>query len=250
MALHEAPNSGMFTGLCFYFEGYSAGLSTYHLKALVRANGGAVARFFRKRAVTHVVCTRLSASKQRKLAGTLLVTPAWVLDSLHAGARLLCDAYEPDARAEERTDDPNIGVGARADRAPPPAHEPLFEPVTPAGSVWAPPTACEERSRRFFCGAAAAPATPAASQDLTAVLATRFARSSALERRTRAFYHQRADEAPAVASDSAVMALDTGQAIVTAAQRRERERGRNSHSVRARNHTEGQPSATGHTFAL
>lgn len=90
----------IFRRCCIYFDGRvdgGEGLSCYALGKLVRLHGGELATRLTKHAVTHVVCTQLSASKERKAlrhaasrgsSAQYFVLPDWITQSVAAGRRL------------------------------------------------------------------------------------------------------------------------------------------------------------------
>lgn len=93
-------NSDYFKHCCLYFDGRvdgSDGLSNFSLGKLARLHGGEVACRLTKGGVTHVVCTRLSGSKElaalkgcasRNIVHLYFVRPEWITQSIASRRRL------------------------------------------------------------------------------------------------------------------------------------------------------------------
>jgi len=99
--LAMVASSEVFRNCRLYFngrvDGVGGGLSSYSLGKLARLHGAEMASRLTKRAVTHVVCTRLSGSKERQAllnstsrgaVSLYFVRPEWITQSIAAGRRL------------------------------------------------------------------------------------------------------------------------------------------------------------------
>lgn len=91
--------SRIFEQCSIYFNGRvdsKDGLSSYSLGKLARLHGARVVLRAMKNSTTHVVCTQLSATKERQALGDAagrsislyFVSPTWITESISAGRRL------------------------------------------------------------------------------------------------------------------------------------------------------------------
>lgn len=88
--------SGIFDGVVVYFNGRMDPPEVV-LKAILAAHGGEHAMYLARKRVTHIVAANLPDEKikqeLRKKHWATFVRPAWIVDSVKAGARLPVDDY-------------------------------------------------------------------------------------------------------------------------------------------------------------